>query len=80
MKAAEYMRRGRQLTNLSSGVIEDFKSINAAKRASHGLQHDIDGGSLGRGTVRKIARKIKEQLKASSRLMSYSSMIRGGRR
>ncbi len=50
MKTPEYMRRGAVITNLTTRVIETFKSKALAKRASHGIQMGADK-ALGRGTL-----------------------------
>ncbi|KKN65448.1 hypothetical protein LCGC14_0481680 [marine sediment metagenome] len=48
----EYMRRNAMITNLTTGVVEQFSSISRAKRASHKIQIDNDK-ALGLGILRK---------------------------
>lgn len=45
-----YMRRDHIITNLTTGVVEQFKTANQAKRRSHEIQMDNDK-HLGRGSV-----------------------------
>lgn len=52
MKPTQYIRKGKQVRNVITGVVEDFKSLNESKRRSHALQMKEDKG-LGRGTVRR---------------------------
>ncbi len=49
----KWERRGHLLTTFATGITEQFKSDNAAKRASRKLQQDSRG--LGRGEMRVIA-------------------------
>lgn len=62
MKDPEFTRKGKQVINLSTGEVKDFKTINQAKSHSHTLQMEADKG-LGRGTLRRIARKRKQREK-----------------
>ena len=62
MKQAEYMRRGKVIINLATGEAKDHSSINAAKRASHGLQMRSDG-RLGAGTLRLEGYEQQSKLK-----------------
>ncbi len=50
MKPTQYIRTGKQVKNVITGVVEGFKTINEAKRLSWALQTTEDKG-LGRGTV-----------------------------
>ena len=80
MKQAQYTRKGKQLINLTSGVVENFKRVNQAKRASRGIQMDADM-ALGRGTVRRLPRTQKERNKTGGRQLSQEAIqrIRSGR-
>ncbi len=80
MKKAEYTRRGKQLINLTSGVVKDFPRVNQAKRASRGIQMDADE-MLGLGIVRCLPRTHKERIKVDNRQLSQQAIqrIRQGR-
>jgi hypothetical protein len=52
MKPVQYIRKRKMVTNVQTGVVEQFKSVNGAKRHSRALQMKEDG-SLGRGSVRR---------------------------
>ncbi len=71
VKEAMYTRKGKTIISLSTGVVEDFKSVNKAKKASHGIQKDLDG-MLGRGSVRRLAHKNK----FNSRTLSSEQIVR----
>ena len=49
MKEATHTRKGKIIIALDTGAVEDHKSVNAAKKASHKLQP----AGLGRGLVRR---------------------------
>ncbi len=66
MKEITHTRRGKQIIDLSTGVVEDHKYVNQAKRRSRALQSE---GS----TVRRIGRKLSERMKTSSHRMSFAS-------
>ena len=63
MKEVTHTRRGKQVIDLTTGVVEDFKTINAAKGRSKAIQKSADG-ALGRGTLRCIARSDADRIKA----------------
>lgn len=50
MKDTKYIRRNNIITEISTGMIQQFKSINQAKKASFDVQMKNDG-ALGRGSV-----------------------------
>lgn len=75
MKQAEYTRKGKQLINLTSGVVENFKRVNQAKRASRGIQMDADR-ALGRGTVRCLSRTQSERNKTNNSQLSQEAIQR----
>ena len=60
MKQTTHTRKGKQIIDLTTGVVEDFKSVNQAKYRSRAIQMAADN-ALGRGTVRKLYRKFKER-------------------
>jgi hypothetical protein len=63
MKKASWSRKGKTVINLVTGVVEEFKTINQAKKRSHQIQMEVDNG-LGRGTVRRLSRNYSARLKA----------------
>ncbi len=58
MREVTHTRKGKQIINLSTGVVEDFPSINQAKYRSRKLQ------STSGVVLRKIARKLKDRVLA----------------
>lgn len=68
MKEVTHTRRGKQIIDLATGVVQDFKFINEAKRASRVIQ------STG-GTLRRLQRKLADRLKASSVRMGYVDRV-----
>ena len=70
MKQATHTRRGHQIIDLATGVVEDHKSVNLAKKRSRALQ-TLGKDALGLGTVRKLPRKFKERVKSWKRGRGY---------
>ena len=65
MKEVTHTRRGKQIIDLTTGVVEDFKTINQAKKRSKAVQMAANKtNALGRGTLRIIRRKLTERQKA----------------
>ncbi len=54
MKLFTYERKGNTIRTVEFDRTETFKSINQAKKASHKIQMETDGG-LGRGSLRRLA-------------------------
>ncbi len=70
MKKPDYTRKGQQIINLVTGVVEDFKTVNLAKKRSRQIQMDADRDCLGRGTLRRMPRKTKDRYK-QGRMLSW---------
>ncbi len=68
MKKPDYTRKGKQIINLDTGVVEDFRTMNLAKKRSRQIQMDADKGCLGRGTVRRMPRKVRDRHKQGQML------------
>lgn len=66
MKTPTHSRRGKQIIDLETGVVEDFKYVNEAKRRSRALKAE---GSI----VRRLTRKFSERSKASAHRMSFAA-------
>lgn len=52
MKEAQFIRKGKTITNVGDGTKKTFEFVNEAKRESRKLQMSADG-ALGRGSVQK---------------------------
>ncbi len=73
MKAPEYARKGKTIINLTTGVVEPYKSLNAARKASRHIQLAADNG-LGRGTLR--LQRYKQQTKWTAPVLSIDTILR----
>ena len=68
MKKPTHTRKGKMIIDLATGVVEEFKYVNEAKRRSTLLRKS---GSV----VRRLSRKLSERHAASSVLMNYVNRV-----
>ena len=66
MKQPTHTRRGKQIIDLITGVVEDFKYVNEAKRRSRALKAE---GNI----LRRIPRKFKDRVATGRDRMSFAS-------
>lgn len=74
MKDLTHIRKGKVITEVNTNIAKDYKTVNKAKRASHKIQMDQDGG-LGRGSVQKST-KHQVQFDAGSIVLSEEQLTR----
>ena len=55
-----FIRKGASIRQESNGNVDDYRSINAAKRESRKIQMDLDG-ALGRGSVKVVEKRFPKR-------------------